>query len=142
MSTNLEQQIQTGVQAVYAKASNDPVFRQLCLSDAKAAIKVATGLETPAGLKVRFVDGNDAHLTFVLPGTKSASGELKDEDLEHVSGGDGKVGSQDLLSTILRAQREKEAADARARLGANAGIGTTTAAVGTTTAGGGKGLRG
>ena len=87
MSTALEQQIDAGVQAVYAKAGTDPLFRQLCMSDPKAAIKVATGLEIPAWLKVRFVDGNDAHLTFVLPKTKSASGELKDEDLEHVSGG-------------------------------------------------------
>jgi hypothetical protein len=87
MSTNVEQQIQSCTQAVYAKASADPVFRQLCLSDAKAAIKVATGLEMPAWVKVRFVDGNDAHFTFVLPDTKAASGELMDEDLEQVSGG-------------------------------------------------------
>jgi hypothetical protein len=137
MSTTLEQQIESGTQAVYAKASIDPVFRQLCLSDAKAAIKVATGLETPAWLRVRFVDGNDAHFTFVLPETKPTSGELKDEDLERVSGGEAKVGEQPFMANLEKSRREKESADARARLSANVASG-----IGTTTAGGGKGLRG
>jgi hypothetical protein len=87
MSQTPDQFFQTEIQAVYSKAAKDPVFRKLCVSNPNAAIKEATGTKVPDGLKIKIVDGDDAHLTFVLPRSGSTSGELRDEDLEQVSGG-------------------------------------------------------
>jgi hypothetical protein len=87
MSQTPDQLFQIEIQAVYSKAAKDPVFRKLCVSNPNAAIKEATGMKVPDGVKVKIVDGDDAHLTFVLPRSGSASGELRDEDLEQVSGG-------------------------------------------------------
>jgi hypothetical protein len=87
MSQTLEQQIQSGIQIVYSKAASDPVFRKLCVSNPKAAIKQALGFDVPAWAKVKMVDPEGANFTFILPQPATASGELKDEDLEHVAGG-------------------------------------------------------
>jgi hypothetical protein len=90
MNQSLEQQIQTGIQTVYAKAATDPVFRKLCVSNPNAAIKQALDVDVPAWAKVKMVDTEGANFTFVLPEPKPVSGELKDEDLEHVAGGAAK----------------------------------------------------
>jgi hypothetical protein len=87
MSQTLEEQFQAGIQTVYSKAASDPVFRKLCVSNPNAAIKQALGLEVPAWAKVKMVDAEGANFTFILPEPPPASGELKDEDLEHVAGG-------------------------------------------------------
>jgi hypothetical protein len=126
MSATPEQQINNAVQAVFAKAAADPVFRKLCISNPRAAIKQAADIDSPEWLKVKFVDGADADLTFVLPKPASTSGELRDEDLERVSGGDAKTFS-DVLLNIKQKQREEEAAQAHAR--AISPIPTTTAPV-------------
>jgi hypothetical protein len=90
MSQTLEQQIQAGIQTVYGKATSDPVFRKLCVSNPNAAIKQALGLDVPAWAKVKMVDAEGANFTFILPEPPAPSGELKDEDLEHVAGGAAK----------------------------------------------------
>lgn len=80
-------QIQEAIQKVFKKASTDAAFRQLCLSDAAAAVKQATGEDVPASFKLRFVDNAGASMTIVLPDPQKAGGELKDEELEQVAGG-------------------------------------------------------
>jgi hypothetical protein len=90
MSQTLEQQIQAGIQTVYSKAASDPVFRKLCVANPNAAIKQALNLDVPAWAKVKMVDAEGANFTFILPEPPAASGELKDEDLEHVAGGAAK----------------------------------------------------
>lgn len=125
MSATPQQQIDDAIQAVFAKAATDPVFRKLCVSNPRVAIKQAVGIDSPEWLKVKFVDGADADLTFVIPKPASASGELKDEDLERVSGGEAKA-SGDILQNIKNSQREQELA--KLRTGALAGSTTGTTA--------------
>jgi hypothetical protein len=98
MSSISEQQMTSGINAVCKKAATDPTFRELCVSDAKAAIKKATGMDVPPGVKVKFVDAEGANYTFILPEPLSASGELKDEDLERVAGGAAKQPSDTPLT--------------------------------------------
>jgi hypothetical protein len=109
MSQSPDQLFQTEILAVYRKAAKDPVFRKLCVSDPNAAIKDAAGVKVPDGVKIKIVDGDDAHLTFVLPRSGSASGELRDEDLEQVSGGATKPY---YWESLAREKRERDAAGA------------------------------
>ncbi|HTT57775.1 MAG TPA: NHLP leader peptide family RiPP precursor [Opitutaceae bacterium] len=80
-------QIQAAIQKVFKKASTDAAFRKLCLSNAAAAVKQATGEDVPPKFKLRFVENAGASLTIVLPDPPRAGGELKDEELEAVAGG-------------------------------------------------------
>ena len=73
-------QIQAAMQKVFKKAGTDAAFRKLCLSNAAAAVKQATGEDIPKGFKLRFVDNAGANLTIVLPDPPRAGGELKDEE--------------------------------------------------------------
>lgn len=87
MALTSDAQVQAAIQKVFKKATTDAAFRKLCLTDAKAAIKQATGEDVPANFKVRFVENQGANLTIVLPDLRAAGGELKDEELEQVAGG-------------------------------------------------------
>jgi len=72
---------------VLSRAAKDAAFHKLCVSNPAAAIKQVTGEDVPKGFKVRFVENLDANLTLVLPDAVDSSGELKDEELEQVAGG-------------------------------------------------------
>jgi hypothetical protein len=69
--------------------SQNPEFRKLALTDARAAVKKATGKELPSGFKLRFVDPAGAHMTVVLPRAASEQGELSEYELVAVAGGKG-----------------------------------------------------
>lgn len=82
---------QETLEIIRRKAAEDPDFRELCLSNPKAAVKKATGIEVPDDFNLRFVENNGADLTVVLPDEepKSEDDLLSDDDLEDVAGGDG-----------------------------------------------------
>ena len=63
----------------------DADFRKLCLKDAAAAIKSASGKEFPEGMKLKFIENDGEHITIVLP--DMVDGEISEEDLDNVSGG-------------------------------------------------------
>jgi hypothetical protein len=74
---------------VFRMAGNNPEFRKLALTDARAAVKKATGKELPSGFKLRFVDPAGAHMTVVLPRATGEEGELSEYELVAVAGGKG-----------------------------------------------------
>ena len=74
---------------VFRLASSNPEFRKLALTDARAAVKKATGKELPSGFKLRFVDPAGSHMTVVLPRAASEQGELSEYELVAVAGGKG-----------------------------------------------------
>ena len=74
---------QATLKALYQRAATDAEFRQLCLADAAAAIREVSGLDLPAGAKVRFVERLEEQV-YVLP---SGDEELSDDDLERAAGG-------------------------------------------------------
>ena len=72
------------IKAVMKRASADAEFRKLCLEDAEAAVREASGIELPAGVKIQFAEELEEQV-FLLP--PLGDGELSDEELENVSGG-------------------------------------------------------
>jgi hypothetical protein len=64
----------------------DSAFRKICLENPNEAIKKVTGKEVPAGIVLKFIENEGAHLTVVLPDAP-VSGELSDSDLGSVAGG-------------------------------------------------------
>lgn len=81
-----EQDISSAVKKISEKASNDKVFRELCLKDPHRAVKIITGRDIPRGFVIRIVE-NDPGVdqTFVLPDLYSS--ELSDDELDKVAGG-------------------------------------------------------
>jgi hypothetical protein len=77
---------QDQVRAVLSRSATDKAFRQLLLSDPRAAIAEATGQAVPANFRVAFVE-NTADATVVLPPVVSETAELSDSELEAVAGG-------------------------------------------------------
>ena len=75
--------------SVFRMAANDPSFRQLALSDGRAAVEKATGRSLPEGFTIRFVDPAGAHLTAVLPRAAYEEEELAEHELMAVAGGKG-----------------------------------------------------
>ena len=84
-----EQAQKEAEQKVFRMAANDASFRALALRDGRAAVEQATGRSLPHGLKIRFVDPADAHLTVVLPHAANDSEELAEHELMAVAGGKG-----------------------------------------------------
>ena len=74
-------------QAILRRSATDWDFRQALLNDPAAAVAEFTGEETPDSFDLVFVE-NKADATIVLPDYVDPDGELSDDDLEAVSGGD------------------------------------------------------
>jgi len=85
-----EEEVQKVVAQIGKKATADQAFRKLCLENPAGAVKEVGGKDLPQGLKVRFVENEGAHMTFVLPDMVNA-GELGEEDLNRVAGGAGET---------------------------------------------------
>ncbi len=85
MITSSQKLYQIGA-TVFTKAATDPAFRALALRDGKAAVEQVTGGPLPDGLKIHFVEGEGADITWGLPPLHQA-GELSDRELEAVAGG-------------------------------------------------------
>lgn len=78
-----QEEVDRALMLVRKRSVLDMKFRSLCLSDPAAAIKSVSGKNLPKDLKLRFVENEGAHLTFVLPDSKQQ--ELSDEELEFVA---------------------------------------------------------
>jgi hypothetical protein len=81
------QDVESTIQAAIKRGKTDLAFRQMALSDPNKALETLSGKPLPEGLKVRFFDGGDAHLTIVLPEYVEDESELTDAQLESVAGG-------------------------------------------------------
>jgi hypothetical protein len=79
----LEQQRLLG--EMLARSATDKEFRQLLLTDSRAAF-AAFGAILPEGLDVRFVE-NKHDATIVLPDAIDAMQELSEDDLAQMNGG-------------------------------------------------------
>ncbi len=72
--------------AVIARATTDPAFRQKLLRDPQGAILEATG--TPVSVRVKFVEKDpDVDVHIVLPDLVAPEPELTTEELDAVAGG-------------------------------------------------------
>jgi hypothetical protein len=69
------------------RATRDPEFRQKLLSDPNAAIADELGVDIPGNVKVTVLEEQPGEAILVLPPVWG-SGEVGDEQLEAVSGGD------------------------------------------------------
>ena len=69
------------------KASADIEFRNKILTDPKAAIKEATGIELPEGININIVEEKANEFFLVLPKADSPEGELSETELDAVAGG-------------------------------------------------------
>lgn len=78
---------QQAVDAILKRAQSDKDFRELALSDPRAAIKQEAGLELPSDFNIRTVATEGADMTVVIPDFEDPNAELSDDDLENVAGG-------------------------------------------------------
>ncbi len=82
-----EEQIEEAMDKIEERATTDMEFRNLCLDNAPAAIKEATGREVDSGYKISFVENaKDVQETHVLPDFVG-EGKLSNADLDTVAGG-------------------------------------------------------
>ena len=65
------------VKALYKRAAIDPAFRSRCLTDPAGAVKEISGLDLPAGAKVKFVEKMDEKV-MLLPKPASARPQMED----------------------------------------------------------------
>ena len=82
-----KQDFDNALEKIFRRAATDDAFRRLCVTDAKAAYKAATGAVPPSGLKLRLIENEGDELTIVLPNKTHASGEVADDALAQVAGG-------------------------------------------------------
>ena len=69
---------------LFSRAATDATFRQLCLTDPRAAVRAISGVEPPADYPWRFAErGPGAH---VLPPFQP-SNELSEQEMEMIVGG-------------------------------------------------------
>jgi len=81
-----EQDMVDALSALNKKSVVDSEFRQLALSDPKAAVKQVCDKDVPGNINIRIVENEPGvDRTFVLP--KFRGGELSDEELDKVAGG-------------------------------------------------------
>lgn len=52
---------------IIKKAWEDPAFKELLLSDPKAALKQAFGIDVPAGIELKVVEETPTSFALVLP---------------------------------------------------------------------------
>ena len=79
-------------QALLSRSATDWDFRQALLNDPRATVGEFTGEPVPDSFDLVFIE-NKADATIVLPDYEDPEGELSEEDLEAVAGGDISVGT-------------------------------------------------
>ena len=67
-----------------ARAWQDDGFKQRLLTDPKAAVAEAVGIDVPSGIEIRVVEETPNTLYLVIPQNQT---ELSDEQLDAASGG-------------------------------------------------------
>lgn len=85
-----KQKADEAMQQLLARSATDLEFRQLLLSDSRAALSRHFGSEVPETMNVAFIE-NDADATFVLPEIVDTDAELSEVELEAVAGGTASV---------------------------------------------------
>jgi len=77
------------VTEVMRRATVDPVFRQMAVTDSQGAIAAVTSKTLPHGIEFKFVDNTGRVKTVPLPDPvcEIFSDELSDEELDQVAGG-------------------------------------------------------
>ncbi|GAA2529196.1 NHLP leader peptide family RiPP precursor [Pilimelia columellifera] len=75
------------VERVVEKARSDASFRSQLIANPKAAIESELGITIPTDLNVKVVEEQQNEFYVVLP-PKEQSGQLSDEQLAGVAGGD------------------------------------------------------
>ena len=84
-SNDRERQV---LEAVVDRASKDPVFRKLLLTDPRGTIDANFGVRIPETFRIRFIERDpDLDALIVLPDLQVTNAELSDQDLEAVTGG-------------------------------------------------------
>src|SRR3979490_693705 len=81
-------QAKEALKAVFRKASTDANSRAKCLSDPKAAVKEASGVDVPAGLEIKFVEPGSA-IVVSLPPLGASQEALDEEVLASMAAGQG-----------------------------------------------------
>jgi hypothetical protein len=71
---------------VIAKAWRDEEFKKRLLNDPATVLK-ENGIEIPEEMTVRFVERKEGEIVVPLPPPRPEFGELSEEDLEKVAGG-------------------------------------------------------
>ncbi|MCC3372464.1 hypothetical protein [Cohnella sp. REN36] len=94
-----QQSVEEAVRKVGARAATDMSFRELCVSDIRAAIQQESGLEVPASFKIGVLDQSAYQLSLILPPAVKAEGELLESELESVAGG-SKSGATDFFNGV------------------------------------------
>lgn len=86
----MDNTIKNEIQTVINKAWNDDQFRRVLVNSPKMAIKSATGLDIPEGVKLIFNDQTDPNKMYINipPKPDFDNMELSDEQLEQVAGGE------------------------------------------------------
>jgi hypothetical protein len=85
-----QQEIEQTLEEIKRRSMTDVEFRDVALTDAKAAIAKVNPKPVPAGFNVHFADNSGATKTVVLPDLIT-SDELSDAELEEVAGGDNNI---------------------------------------------------
>jgi hypothetical protein len=79
---------QAALQKILARASVDVGFRTALLIDPRRAIMEGVGVRIPPGFRVKFIERDEnVDALIVLPDLERANGELRDDQLDWVSGG-------------------------------------------------------
>ena len=84
-------------QALLSRSATDWDFRQALLNDPRATVGEFTDEPVPNTFDIVFVE-NKADATIVLPDYEDPNGELSEEDLEAVAGGDITAGTLLLIA--------------------------------------------
>ena len=82
----LAQKADQAMQKLLARSATDRDFRQLLLSDSRAALSQHFGREAPESMNIAFIE-NRADATVVLPDVIDTDAELSEGELEAVAGG-------------------------------------------------------
>ena len=80
---------------IVQRSLEDDAFRQQLLEDPKAAVEQELGTRLPEGVRVVTLEETADTIYLVLPSTSMAGregGELSDQQLESVAGGDDVLG--------------------------------------------------
>lgn len=78
-------------QALIEKATKDKLFRKELVQNPVETIEKETGIKIPPSVKLTVLEETGGNYYLVIPAlpTETSDGELTEEDLKKVSGGDG-----------------------------------------------------
>lgn len=96
--TQNDQDMATMYGKIVARTWRDPAFKEKLIADPHGVLKEA-GFAVPAGMTVSVVENTAKHFHLVLP--PKPTGELSDEALDGVSGGNGCIITCNCLTACI-----------------------------------------